>query len=57
MRGDIWYVICLEVTEEPSSSRRSAACRGGAQPAGLDRQGYGLKRVWPWAGMPLGLHS
>ncbi|KAK9169316.1 hypothetical protein Syun_001456 [Stephania yunnanensis] len=26
-----WCVHCLEVTEEPSSSRRSPACRGGAQ--------------------------
>ncbi|KAK9113649.1 hypothetical protein Syun_020446 [Stephania yunnanensis] len=30
--GDRWYVLCLEVLEEPSSSRRSPACHGGAQP-------------------------
>ncbi|KAK9114339.1 hypothetical protein Syun_021136 [Stephania yunnanensis] len=29
--GGGWCVPCLEVTEEPNSSRRSPACRGGAQ--------------------------
>ncbi|KAK9119338.1 hypothetical protein Scep_017431 [Stephania cephalantha] len=29
--------------------------RGGAQPYRV-RWGYGLGRVWPWAGMALGLH-
>ncbi|KAK9163269.1 hypothetical protein Syun_004171 [Stephania yunnanensis] len=38
-----WCVLCLEVSEEPT-------CSEGAQLAGLDRQGYGLGRVWPWAG-------
>ncbi|KAK9088709.1 hypothetical protein Scep_027791 [Stephania cephalantha] len=38
----------MEVAEEPSSSRRSPACRGGAQPYRV-RWGYGLGRVWPWA--------
>ncbi|KAK9150222.1 hypothetical protein Syun_008531 [Stephania yunnanensis] len=42
--GDRWYVLCLEVAEEPSSSRRS--------PALQSKMG-----VWPWAGMALGLHS
>ncbi|KAK9143043.1 hypothetical protein Syun_012443 [Stephania yunnanensis] len=51
-----WCVLCLEVSEEPSSSRRSPACRGGAQPYRV-RWGYGLGRVWPWAGMALDLHS
>ncbi|KAK9148322.1 hypothetical protein Scep_007079 [Stephania cephalantha] len=40
-------VLYLEVSEEPSSSRRSPACRGGAQPYRV-RWGYGLGRVWPW---------
>ncbi|KAK9118948.1 hypothetical protein Scep_017041 [Stephania cephalantha] len=44
-----WCVLCLEVSEEPNSSRRSPACRGGAQPYRV-RWGYGLGRVWPWAG-------
>ncbi|KAK9100413.1 hypothetical protein Scep_023843 [Stephania cephalantha] len=56
MGGDRWCVLCLEVSEEPSSSRRNPACRGGAQPYRV-RWGYGLGRVWPWAGMALGLHS
>ncbi|KAK9134507.1 hypothetical protein Syun_013837 [Stephania yunnanensis] len=46
MEGDRWCVICLEVSEEPSSSRRSPARRGGAQP-------YSKMRVWPWASMAL----
>ncbi|KAK9086686.1 hypothetical protein Syun_029080 [Stephania yunnanensis] len=41
------------VTEEPSLSRRSPAYRGGAQLYRV-RWGYGLGRVWPWAGMALG---
>ncbi|KAK9086792.1 hypothetical protein Syun_029186 [Stephania yunnanensis] len=41
IEGDRWYVLCLEVSEEPSSSRR-------AQPYKV-RWGYGLGLVWPWA--------
>ncbi|KAK9100356.1 hypothetical protein Scep_023786 [Stephania cephalantha] len=48
--------FAYEISEEPSSSRRSPACRGGIQPYRV-RWGYGLGRVWPWAGMALGLHS
>ncbi|KAK9104586.1 hypothetical protein Scep_021430 [Stephania cephalantha] len=47
------YSCYCHVAEEPSSSRRSPACRGGAQPYRV-RWGYGLGRVWPWAGMALG---
>ncbi|KAK9135249.1 hypothetical protein Syun_014579 [Stephania yunnanensis] len=43
MGGDRWCVICLEVSEEHSSSRRSPACRGGAQPYGI-RWGLRLTR-------------
>ncbi|KAK9160767.1 hypothetical protein Syun_007108 [Stephania yunnanensis] len=61
MGGGKWCVHCLEVTEEPSSSRRSPAFRGGAQlfaeepssswksPALQSKMG-----VWPWASMALG---
>ncbi|KAK9112536.1 hypothetical protein Scep_020055 [Stephania cephalantha] len=48
-----WCVLYLEVSEEPSSSRRSPACRGGARPY-IVRWGYGLGRVWPWAGVRSG---
>ncbi|KAK9157348.1 hypothetical protein Scep_003922 [Stephania cephalantha] len=60
-----WQMVCSLlgdlggaqlVTEEPSLSRRSLACRGGAQPYRV-RWGYGLGRVWPWAGMALGRHN
>ncbi|KAK9081939.1 hypothetical protein Syun_030921 [Stephania yunnanensis] len=44
------------VMEEPSLSRRSPACRGGAQPYRV-RWGYGLGRVWPWASMALGQYG
>ncbi|KAK9081655.1 hypothetical protein Syun_031669 [Stephania yunnanensis] len=40
---DRWCVLCLEVAEEPNSSRRSPAYRGGAQPYRV-RWGYGLGR-------------
>ncbi|KAK9098931.1 hypothetical protein Syun_025976 [Stephania yunnanensis] len=56
MGGDRWCVLCLEVSEESGSSRRSPACCEGAQPYRV-RWGYGLGRVWPWAGMALGLYS
>ncbi|KAK9169637.1 hypothetical protein Syun_001777 [Stephania yunnanensis] len=49
------------VAEELNLSRRSPACRGGAQPYkvrwGYGLGQYGLGRVWPWAGMALGLQS
>ncbi|KAK9100602.1 hypothetical protein Scep_024032 [Stephania cephalantha] len=51
LRGDLGGAQL--VTEEPSLLRRSPACRGGAQPYRV-RWGYGLGRVWPWAGMAFG---
>ncbi|KAK9160467.1 hypothetical protein Syun_006808 [Stephania yunnanensis] len=39
--GDRWCVLCLEVAEEPSLSRRSPALQS-------------KMRVWPWASMALG---
>ncbi|KAK9148855.1 hypothetical protein Scep_007612 [Stephania cephalantha] len=49
MGGDRWCALCLEISEEPSSSWRSPFCRGGAQ-AYRVKWGYGLGLVWPWAG-------
>ncbi|KAK9148324.1 hypothetical protein Scep_007081 [Stephania cephalantha] len=61
MGGSRWCDHCLEVTEEPSSSRRSPACRGGAQlvteEPSLSRRSPALQSkmgVWPWASMALG---
>ncbi|KAK9092140.1 hypothetical protein Syun_027051 [Stephania yunnanensis] len=61
MGGDRWCVLCLEVAEEPSSSRRSSARRGGAQlvaeEPSLSRRSPALQSkmgVWPWASMALG---